>query len=111
MAETLRLHIEVDVFSSENNLPAAESALMDRAREVAGRVYAPYSGFLVGAGLLLKDSSIHTGNNEENAAYPSGLCAERTTLFGLRCKNAETPITLIAVTTRRVGDTLFLPAR
>jgi hypothetical protein len=53
MAETLRLHIEVDVFPSEKDLPAAEIVLMDRAREVAGRASAPYSGFLVGAALLL----------------------------------------------------------
>jgi len=52
----------------------------------------------VGAALLLDDDSIHTGNNQENAAYPSGLCAECTTLFGFRTNNPTKKITMMAVT-------------
>jgi len=61
--------------------------------------YAPYSRFQVGCGLLLADGEIITGNNQENAAYPSGLCAERVAFFKLRSER-ETPIRSVMVTTR-----------
>lgn len=109
MADKLRFEIEIDVFEKQEDLPAAEQALMARAREAANTAYAPYSGFLVGAALLLEDGSTHTGNNQENAAYPSGLCAERTALFGLRCNQPDTCVTMIAVTARLQADTHYLP--
>jgi cytidine deaminase len=109
MADKLLVQIEIDVFEREEELPEAERALMARAREATNTAYAPYSGFLVGAALLLEDGSIHTGNNQENAAYPSGLCAERTALFGLRCHLPDTCVTMVAVTARRRADTHYLP--
>ena len=63
------------------NLPPQDRELMDKAKEATSRSYAPYSKFSVGAAALLKNGVIVTGTNQENAAYPSGLCAERTTLF------------------------------
>ena len=54
---------------------------MDAAREATQRSYAPYSHFSVGAAARLANGTVVTGTNQENAAYPSGLCAERTTLF------------------------------
>lgn len=67
-------------------LPTTELSVEDReleraALEVADRAYAPYSQFRVGAALRLASGRIVTGSNQENAAYPSGLCAERTALF------------------------------
>ncbi|MEN9918944.1 MAG: cytidine deaminase [Bacteroidota bacterium] len=55
--------------------------LIEKAKHTALAAYAPYSGYHVGAAVLLEDGTIVTGNNQENAAYPSGLCAERTALF------------------------------
>lgn len=64
---------------SELNLEDIE--LVQRAFEVSANAYAPYSKFLVGASLRMEDDSIILGSNQENIAYPSGLCAERVALF------------------------------
>lgn len=109
MSGTVRLEIEIMVFDSEEELSGAERNLMAKAREAAELAYAPYSHFLVGAALLLEDRRLHTGNNQENAAYPSGLCAERTALFGLRCIDPEVKIHMIAVAARRQESPQFLP--
>ena len=66
---------------SLSDFSAEETRLRRAAVEAAGRAYAPYSGFQVGAAALLAGGGIVTGNNQENAAYPSGLCAERVALF------------------------------
>lgn len=58
-----------------------EKKLIEAAKEATKKAYAPYSGFKVGAAVLLENGEIISGNNQENAAYPSGLCAERTTVF------------------------------
>ena len=66
---------------SYNELPEADKILVDKAKEATQRAYAPYSKFNVGAALLLENGEIVTGSNQENVAYPSGTCAERTTIF------------------------------
>ena len=70
-------------------LPAADRELLGRAAEAAKGGYAPYSRFHVGAALRLADGSIVVGNNQENAAYPSGLCAERTSLFAASAQRPD----------------------
>ena len=62
-----------------DELNEADRSLMKTAMEATARSYAPYSHFSVGAAALLNNGTIVTGTNQENAAYPSGLCAERTT--------------------------------
>lgn len=57
-----------------------DDRLLEAARDAATRAYAPYSGFRVGAALVGDDGEIHTGTNVENAAYPSGSCAETTAI-------------------------------
>lgn len=64
-----------------NELSAADAELYNKAKEAAKSAYAPYSGFSVGAACLLDNGEIFTASNQENAAYPSGLCAERSLLF------------------------------
>ena len=66
---------------SKDDLNAIERSLYDAAYEIRKNAYAEYSNFLVGCALLLEDGQIITGCNQENAAYPSGLCAERTAIF------------------------------
>lgn len=73
--------IDYQEYESVDELSCEDGVLMRRAIEAAEGAYAPYSGFHVGAALRLQDATIVVGNNQENAAYPSGLCAERTAVF------------------------------
>jgi cytidine deaminase len=76
----LTLKTEITVFAYEE-LSEADRILAAVAQEATKGSYAPYSRFHVGAAARLADGTVVTGANQENAAYPSGLCAERTTLF------------------------------
>ena len=76
------IKLEIRIHSLQyDELTPQDRELMDKAKEATSRSYAPYSKFSVGAAALLKNGVIVTGTNQENAAYPSGTCAERTTLF------------------------------
>ncbi len=76
----LNIRIALKIYEYEE-LNATDRELMDAACEATKRSYAPYSHFSVGAAARLANGIIITGSNQENAAYPSGICAERTTLF------------------------------
>ena len=78
--EQINLSTKIIVCSYEE-LNVSEKKLIDVAKEACERAYAIYSNFHVGAAILLDNNEIVSGNNQENAAFPSGLCAERTTLF------------------------------
>ncbi|MDC1168127.1 cytidine deaminase [Flavobacteriaceae bacterium] len=69
------------IFQDIDELSTVDKNLMEAAIQAAKNAYAPYSGFSVGAALLMEDNSIITGNNQENAAYPSGMCAERVAIW------------------------------
>ncbi len=71
----------LEVYASVAELPETISALMKKAFEARDKAYAPYSNFYVGAALLLDNGEVISGSNQENAAYPSGLCAERTAIY------------------------------
>ncbi len=71
--------------------------LLANAENAMNQAYSVYSKFSVGAALLLDDGSIETGNNQENAAYPSGLCAERVAFFATKAKNPNAIITKVAI--------------
>jgi len=73
--------IDYEIVSHWKELPAPDQQLVEAAYRAAESAYAPYSNFSVGAALLLENDTILTGNNQENIAYPSGLCAERVALF------------------------------
>ena len=66
---------------SYNELSDTDKILVDRAKNATTTSYAPYSKFKVGAALLLENGEIVTGSNQENVAFPSGMCAERTTIY------------------------------
>ncbi len=69
------------LFSNWTDLPEQEQRLVDKAYEAMENAYAPYSEFKVGACALMDDGSFILGNNQENAAFPSGICAERVAFF------------------------------
>ncbi|MDR0969635.1 MAG: cytidine deaminase [Lentimicrobiaceae bacterium] len=81
-----------------SELSQSDCELLTRAREVAKNAYAPYSHFKVGAAVLLENSEIVVGCNQENAAYPSGLCAERIALFSAYAQFPMIPVDTIAIT-------------
>lgn len=67
-------------YNDITELPAADAALLEKARATTANAYAPYSGFLVGAAAALFNGETVTGTNQENAAFPAGICAERVLL-------------------------------
>jgi cytidine deaminase len=97
---SLKITTEIEVYQNEKDLPKKEQALVKQAREALGRAYAPYSEFLVGAAVLLSNGEIITGNNQENAAYPSGLCAERVAIYYASSKFPGAAVKAIAIACR-----------
>lgn len=85
-------------YDSLDELPKDVQSLMDQAVEIRKKAYAPYSQFRVGAALLLDNGKIVLGSNQENAAYPSGLCAERVAIFYAGSMYPEAKILKIAIT-------------
>jgi cytidine deaminase len=92
------IQTEIKTFSDRSALPAEVAELLEIAYQAAGRAYAPYSHFKVGAAILLKNGQIIAGNNQENAVFPSGMCAERVTLYYAASQFPDTPIEKIAIT-------------
>ena len=103
--EEITLQIKYTEFTGLDQLPENDCKLVSLAREAAKKGYAPYSGVLVGATVLLGNGEIITGNNQENAAYPSGLCAERTALFYASAQFPKVPVLAIAISTINIGNT------
>ncbi len=75
------INISYSEYSSLSELPDDERLLLEKAIDATATAYSPYSHFCVGAAVLLANGEIVTGSNQENMAYPSGLCAERTAMF------------------------------
>lgn len=92
------------------DLDAESKYLAHKAKDAAAHAYAPYSRFLVGAAVLLDDGSVITGTNQENAAYPSGMCAERVALYTAAASHPDRAVTKIAVIAKRKGGKDLLPA-
>lgn len=82
-------------------LSEEDRELVEAAKQATNGSYAPYSKFLVGAAARLKDGCIVTGANQENAAYPSGLCAERTALFAAGAQHPDQPVVALAIAARK----------
>jgi cytidine deaminase len=92
-----------------DELSDTDRELIDRAKEATKRSYAPYSKFYVGAAVRLKNGVVVCGNNQENAAYPSGLCAERTTLFYANSLHPDQPVEVLAIAAQTEGDFIDMP--
>jgi len=86
------------LFQDINELSDVDKNLMQAAIKASRNAYAPYSGFSVGAALLMEDDSIIIGNNQENAAYPSGMCAERVAIWKAGSSYPNKKVKKIAIT-------------
>lgn len=92
-----------------DELSDQDKQLIDKAKEMTQHSYAPYSKFKVGAAALLANGTIVTGSNQENAAYPSGLCAERTTLFYANSQYPDQAVLTLAIAARTEQDFIDNP--
>ena len=96
--KTNRIEITIQEYQTNESIPANDLELMEQAVIASQSSYAPYSQFHVGAAILLENGEIIKGSNQENAAYPSGLCAERVALFSAKSVFPDIPIQAIAIT-------------
>lgn len=92
-----------------DELTPADQSLIRQAIEATERSYSPYSHFGVGAAVLLDDGTTVTGSNQENAAFPSGLCAERTALFYANAQHPDKAVVAIAIAARDTEGLTHLP--
>jgi cytidine deaminase len=107
--EKLNLALEFEIYSSAEELSKEDRDLLSQATQAAENAYAPYSLFKVGAAVRLQSGKIVSGNNQENVAYPSGLCAERVAMFYASANFPGDPVAAIAVTARAINFELEGP--
>ncbi len=94
----IKIESTLCLFENMDELSESVSALMQKAITARKKAYAPYSNFNVGAAILLANGEVITGNNQENAAYPSGLCAERTAIYYAGAQYPNVKIISMALT-------------
>ena len=107
------MHKQIPIHYQEvslSELSADDHALIIHAMEATRGAYCPYSRFCVGAALRLSDGTIVTGANQENVAYPSGLCAERTAMFAASAQYPMLAFDTLAVVGQHAESTRFAPA-
>lgn len=105
----LELTISLECYDSTEELSESECLLIETAQQATFKSYAPYSNFHVGAAVLLEDGSIHSAGNQENAAFPSGSCAEQSAIYWVGSNFPEKQIHAIAVVARPGNDKNFKP--
>lgn len=93
----IKIQSTLYLYESLEALPKDVSLLMQEAIKAREKAYAPYSNFNVGAAILLDNGEIVTGNNQENASYPSGLCAERTAIYYAGSQFPNAKVLLMAI--------------
>jgi cytidine deaminase len=93
----IEISASATLFKDISELSSEDKMLMYKAVEAREKAYAPYSKFSVGAALLLGNGEIVLGNNQENAAYPSGMCAERVAIWKAGSDFPGVKITKLAI--------------
>jgi cytidine deaminase len=94
----VKIETTLQIYDDLTELPVQVQSLMHKAIEVRETAYAPYSKFNVGAAILLENDEIVVGSNQENASYPSGLCAERTAIYYANAKFPDVRMRMMALT-------------
>ncbi len=94
----LNFNISYETYNHTDELSESDRLLCDQAKEALKTSYSPYSKFRVGTAIQLQDGDVVLGSNQENVAYPSGLCAERVALFGIGASKPNAVITAMAIT-------------
>ena len=107
--EKKTLSIPYEEYASIDELNEQDRALLEAAIDATKGSYAPYSHFNVGAAVRLADGTVVKGANQENAAYPSGLCAERTAMFAASANHPGVPFESLAVVCSRDGQLMPNP--
>jgi len=108
--EKRHVGFDLTVYSSEEELSPEDLKLLEKARQAREGAYAPYSGFKVGAALMLESGELVIGSNQENASFPSGLCAERVAVFQAGARYPDALIKSIAITATGRVARLKIPA-
>ncbi|MEZ4811535.1 MAG: cytidine deaminase [Allomuricauda sp.] len=101
---------ELTIFEHTDELSQIEQKLLAAAEKARESAYAPYSNFQVGAAVLMENGEIVIGSNQENASYPSGLCAERVAVFQAGAKYPGVSIKSIAVSAASKDHVVEVPA-
>ena len=108
--EKRKIAFELLIYGSKEELEAEDADLMEIAINARKRAYSPYSNFEVGAAILLGNGEIVEGNNQENACYPAGLCAERVAVYYAASKYPGVTIKTIAISATSGSGPLVRPA-
>ena len=103
--KSITLTTEIKVYAM-NELSETDRLLVQKAQEATLSSYAPYSLFRVGAAVLLENGTVVTGSNQENVAYPSGLCAERVALFAANSQHPVQSVKALAIAARKENGEL-----
>ncbi|MEI8136028.1 MAG: cytidine deaminase [Bacteroidota bacterium] len=98
-----------EAYQNQETLNKTDLNLLLAAKKTLLNAYAPYSNFKVGAAVLFEDGEIITGNNQENAAYPSGLCAERVAMFYASSQHPTKKIIAVAVSVKSKNQIITTP--
>jgi cytidine deaminase len=101
--------ITYDAYQSIEELSPQDQQLVEISRQMTFQAYAPYSQFWVGAAVLLENGQIIKGSNQENAAYPSGLCAERVAIFSASAQFPDQKIIAVAVSAKNPNKPMDHP--
>lgn len=102
-------NLEYKVYEAPSELEMEDARLLEAATKALENAYAIYSGFRVGAALQLENGEIITGNNQENIAFPSSLCAERVALYYCKANFPNQKVKKIAITARASKEKLISP--
>jgi len=97
----------LEVYADKSELATTDAQLLEMAINARKKAYAPYSNFFVGAAVLLEDGTMVLGNNQENASYPSGLCAERVAMFHAAANHPNAIIKAIRPVLVAIADKLW----
>ncbi|MDR5591707.1 cytidine deaminase [Christiangramia sp. SM2212] len=105
----LTITSRLEVYETIEEIPQDVQDLMHQAIEVRDNAYAPYSNFKVGAAILLDNQEVVVGSNQENASYPSGLCAERTAVYAAGARFPNSKILKIAISAKSLRHKVVSP--